>query len=141
MVRPFQKIWMSIFFVFINFMAGCTSLSLGQKNEPSLIIIRNNASFNIEQVSIRGIKKHGRHSRVGMISPLPKGVSQVIGRPTNPPELPRELLICWVAEAEKENCKQKNIREVLKGVAGSGTALVFEIRSQSDAKIYLENTH
>jgi len=44
-----------------------------------------------------------------------------------------------VDQAQKEICKQENIKAVLKNPAGTGKALVFEILSLSDVKVCLEN--
>jgi len=130
-----------LFYVVIILIVGCANFPISQNKEPATIIIRNSSSIYIEEASIREVKMQNKHVRMGAISPLPAGVSQVIGRPTNPPKLPKEIIICWVDEAQKERCRQEDITAVLKGLKDPVTALVFEIRSRSEVRIYLENSH
>ena len=135
-----MKFWPYIFScTLITLVSGCIGLPISQNNEPETIIIRNSSATYLEEVSIRGNKTGNQYIRVGAISPLPVGVSQIIGRSTNPPRLPSEIYICWGDQAQKEICKQENIKAVLKNPAGTGKALVFEILSLSDVKVCLEN--
>jgi hypothetical protein len=134
------KRWLCILFcVFINLVIGCIGLPTIQKSEPTTIIVRNSSDTYLEEVSIRGSKKQNQYSRMGAISPLPIGISQVIGRGTNPPKLPQKLIICWLDGAKKEICKQVDIKTILKSSQDANRALVFEIFSPSDVRIYLEN--
>jgi hypothetical protein len=73
------------------------------------------------------------------LSPLPIGVSQVIGRSTNPSKLPKKVIICWSDGVQKEICEQAYIKAVLKDPIGPKTAIVFEIFKGSDVSVYLMN--
>lgn len=130
-----------LFFAFITLAIGCSGFPINQKDEPAIIVIRNSSETHIEEVSIRWVKKQSQYVHVGAISPVPVGVSQVIRRPTNPPRLPEKAIICWMPSgAQKEICKQKEVRVILKNSAGAKDSLVFEIMKQSNVNIYLEKT-
>ncbi len=132
-----MRIWIFTL-VCILFLTGCAKIQTGRNNEPSAIIIRNSTGIYIEEVLIRGIAKQDQYVRVGAISPVPAGVSQIIGRSANPPELPGQMEVCWVPVSENQMCRQKDITAVLKGSTDQENALVFEIVRGSEVRVYLE---
>ncbi len=119
------------------FLTGCAKIQTGRNTEPSAVIIRNSTGIYIEAVLIRGIAKQDQYVRVGAISPVPAGVSQIIGRPANPPKLPGQMMVCWVPVKANQVCRQKDISAVLKDSTDQA-ALVFEIVQGSEVRVYLE---
>ena len=111
---------------------SCTPVLKGRQAEPSAIYIRNASGIHIDSIRISGEKRHGRLTPVGEISPLPAGVTQMVGRPSNPPKLPRQLTICW-KPADRQICRDKDISGILKGGDRGNEALVFEIESRGSA--------
>ncbi len=138
-MRRFSFYVVCLFTIFSICTMGCKSLPIHAKSEPATIIIRNSSQFYIETVTISGIKKQNQYMRVGAISPLPQGVSQVIGRSTDPPLLPPKIPFCWVIETDNKICKQMDLRPVLNKSNAEGKALVFEILTRSEAMVYLED--
>jgi len=79
--------------------------------------------------------------RMGSISPVPKGVSQIFGRSSQPSNIPWQINVCWINNDDKELCKLVSLKTVLKRATTiSGEALVFEILPFSDVTVYLEKT-
>lgn len=117
---------------------GCASYQIGQRREPTTIIIRNSSNTYIEEVSIREVKKRNQYVRMGMISPLPVGVSQSVGRPTDAPKMPNEIMICWIRDTNEKKCSNIDVKKVLKAMTDSTHAIVFEILPQSNVDAYLE---
>ncbi len=131
-----MRIWIFTLACILIF-TGCTKLPTGRNNEPSAVIIRNTTGIYIEEVLIRGISKQDRYVRVGAIAPVPAGASQIIGRPANPPQLPGQMMVCWVPVKGDQVCRSKDITSVLKGSTDT-SALVFEIIRGSEVRVYLE---
>ncbi len=128
------------FFIFLIilclFQGGCANRPILSSSEPVAIVIKNSSGIDIDEVTVRGTKSRNSFTPMGVIAPLPAGVSQVVGRPSNPPKLPTDLFCCWVIDGTREICREVNLKKVLKGNV-SGTALVFEIHDPSSVSAYL----
>jgi hypothetical protein len=120
---------------------SCASLSIGSNKEPSVIVIRNRSGADITTVTLRESSWFARReSRFGSISPVPKGVSQEIGRPTDPPVFPRTVAVEWVDNEGRDHLRKLPLAKALKDATGGrGEALVFEIGPFEDVLVYIEN--
>ncbi|MCG8684302.1 MAG: hypothetical protein MI892_05470 [Desulfobacterales bacterium] len=130
-------LWVTASCLILCLPISCTTAIKGKQTEPSAIYIRNSSDSYIDSIRITGGEDHDKSKPVGAMSPLPQGVTQVIGRPSNPPKLPRKLMVCWKKEGA-HICQMKNIKEILKNIDSVNTALVFDIQPQSRLKIYPE---
>ncbi len=130
-------LWGMVSCVFIWLPVSCTPVLKVSQVEPSAIYIRNSSDEHIDSIRIRGERGHERGNSVGGLSPLPAGVTQVLGRPSNPPKLPGKLIVCW-EKSGGQICQAKDIEGILKGLGSFDTALVFDIQPQSTLNIYLE---
>jgi hypothetical protein len=121
-------------------LTSCASLPIGGGKEPAVIVIRNRSGGDIERVSIREAGSRSQSSRFGSISPVPKDLSQEIGRSTDPPPLPREITIEWVDHEGRTHVRDLHLSKVLRSATGSRSeALVFEIGPHDDVLVFLEN--
>ena len=136
MSKRFLSLLICLLYCLVNM--SCTGVSARKKNEPAVFFIRNSSGHYIEEVVIHGDRQANRHTRMGAISPLPAGVTQVFGRPSNAPGLPGKINICWGADAANLFCKKTEISSVLKSSYGPGNAIVIDILSASEVKVYLE---
>jgi hypothetical protein len=119
---------------------SCASLPIGSNKEPSVIVIRNRSGADITTVTLRGSSWFaGRESRFGSISPVPNGVSQEIGRSTDPPAFPRTVAVEWVDNKGRVLVRKLPLAKALKDATGGrGEALVFEIGPFEDVQVFIE---
>lgn len=121
--------------------AGCASMEKGRSIEPRVIIVRNNSGVDLNVVSLREVGKSDEQSaRLGSVSPVSRGVSQVFVRPSPPPPLPDVLDVSWTDSRGREQAAQVSLKEVLKSSGSKGDVLIFEIRPLGRIDIYLEDS-
>ena len=139
-IRKLSIVFLS--FLYILMSMGCETIPVSKKVEPTSIIIRNSSHEYLKEVSLSQNRKRDTGSiRMGSISPVPQGVSQIFGRPSQPPNLPGQINVCWIDNDDKKFCKLVELKSVLKGATEtSGKAIVFEILSLSKISVYLEKT-
>ena len=122
--------------------AGCAFTAGDRSSEPSVIIVRNNSGFHVQEIMILEANGAGHKPvRFGSIAPLPAGVSQVIGRPSSPQRLPRSVDIVWIDAQAERNIRRIALKQVLRNATGGpGEAIVFQIGPLGDVTVSLE-TH
>jgi heat shock protein HslJ len=119
---------------------ACASLPIGRDVEPSVIMVRNSTGADLAEASLSEAKKGGSASRYGSISPVPRGESQVFGRPTNPRQFPRTVNLEWIDGQGSRHSRELSLSNVLQTATGAkGEALIFDVLPQGDAAVYLEN--
>ncbi len=121
---------------------GCETIPVSGKSEPASIIIRNNSNEYLKEVSLSETRKRDTGSiKMGSISPVPKGVSQIFGRPSQPSKLPGQIDVCWINKDDKKFCRLVVLKSILKGSTSiSGKAIVFEILPLAEINVYLEKS-
>ena len=141
-IRDILPVFLIIFCYIIMCTLGCESIPVSQNREPTIIIIRNNSNEYLKEVSLSENRKRDTGSiRMGSISPVPKGASQIFGRSSQPSNIPRQINVCWINSDDVELCKLVSLKTVLKRATTiSGEALVFEILPFSKVTVYLEKT-
>ena len=119
---------------------GCSTIGGTDYAEPRIIIVRNSSGINLAAVSLRGVREPGADSiRVGTISPVGAGVSQVFKRPTQPPPLPKRVVISWAVNAQRRYEREISLERVLTDPdAQTRDSLVFEITASGRVSIYKE---
>ncbi len=121
---------------------GCSAIQHPAPTEPTVIAIRNSTDMDIQQVSLSSASE-GKNGavRVGFISPLPKGVTQSIGRPTRAQSIPMQGRISWVNHLDRVVTRDISLKKVLINSTGkAGEALVFEILTNKKVQVKLEIT-
>jgi hypothetical protein len=120
-------------------LASCASLSAGGGNEPRTIVIRNSSGADIAAVTLREAGWNSGESRFGSIAPVPQGVSQEVGRPTDPPPLPKAIAVEWIDHQGRIVVRELSLRKALKGSAGRrNAAIVFEIGPAEEVLVFIE---
>ena len=119
---------------------GCTAIEGTNYTEPRIIVVRNSSGVNFAAVSLREASTSGRDSiRVGTISPVGAGVSQVFKRPSQPPPLPKQVVISWADYAQRQYERQISLEQVLADPdAQTRDSLVFEISAFGRVRVYRE---
>ena len=120
-------------------LSSCASLPLAGGKEPRTIIIRNRSGADIAEVSLREAGSGSRVSRFGTLAPVPMGVPQEFGRPTDPPPLPRTVAVEWVDSGGKPHVRELSIVKALRNATGNrDEALVFEIGPYEAVLVFIE---
>ena len=119
---------------------GCSTIESTNYAEPRIIVVRNSSGIYLSAVSLRGVIEPGGNSaRVGTISPVGAGVSQVFKRPTQPPPLPKQVVISWADYAQRQYERQISLEQVLTDPdAQTRDSLVFEITASGRVRVYRE---
>ena len=119
---------------------SCASFPIREGKEPGIIVIRNRSGADIDTVTLRETSTRSQASLFVSISPVPFGVSQEFVRPTDPPPLPRTVVIEWVDNEGKARVRDLSISKALRNATGSGgEAIVFEIWQDDDVLVFIEN--
>jgi len=119
---------------------GCSTVERTNYTEPRVIVVRNSSGIHLSAVSLRGVVEPGGKSiRMGTISPVGAGVSQVFQRPTQPPPLPKQVVISWVDYAQRPYERQISLERILTDPdAQTRNSLVFEITPSGRVRVYKE---
>lgn len=121
-----------------SLLPGCGAASLQQRREPSVVVVYNNSDMGFRVVSLRVAPESGTKSaRIGSVSPVPRGASQVFGRPTGAPPLPRVAEISWTDDHGRDYTRKVALDAVLRDATREcGDVLVFEVRPFGDLAVY-----
>ncbi|MEH6822459.1 MAG: hypothetical protein V7629_00940 [Motiliproteus sp.] len=132
-----------IMLLFALTVIGCSSSMsmplVEQSSEPSVIAVRNSTTEHIQQVSFFSSSSGNNAARGGLISPLPIGVMQSIGRGSRAPMLPSQVLISWVNAQGRTINRVISIEDLLNLSTGEAKeVLVFEILNNDQVQVSLE---
>jgi hypothetical protein len=106
---------------------GCAALPRGA--EPGVIVVRNTSGRDVASVTLApsGDSADGI-SRSGSLSPLPRGVQQVVVRPSHAPPLASEVEFRWTETGGRVRAVTLDLEPTLRAARGGpGEALVFEL--------------
>ena len=110
---------------------ACTSMHLKRRAEPGTIVVINNCATDLVFVSLHAQdsgKPDVKGGRFGSISPVPRGVAQIFGRPSSPPPLPDTIEVSWEEKSGYSYRRQVSLIQALRESTGkTGEQLVFEI--------------
>jgi len=120
--------------------SGCIWPFARGGGEPRLIIVRNACGVGLVYVKLRDVDPpHGHGLRMGMVSPVPLGTSQVFVRKPDPPPLPKEVVVGWKDDFGREHSKRVPLTRALRRATGRrGETLVFEIRPDGQIAVLLD---
>lgn len=92
-----NKRCISLLLAWLLVLQGCSSLEQHSSRGPSAIGVLNSSGIHIQQISFHAPASAGKAGyRVGLISPLPEGITQVLGRGSQPRPLPQLGVLSWV---------------------------------------------
>jgi len=130
----------TMFTVVSLIMYGCSTLSVTNYTEPKIIAVRNSSGVNLSFVSLREVRKPGKNSvRMGSISPVRTGVTQVFKRPSSPPPLSKQVVISWADYAQRQYEREISLEQVLTDPnAQTKDTLLFEITATGGINVYRE---
>jgi hypothetical protein len=119
---------------------GCSAITGKNYTEPKIIAVRNSSGINISVVSLREVRKSGKNSvRMGSISPVRAGITQVFNRPSEPPPLPKQIVISWTDYAQRQYEREISLEQALIDPnAQTKDTLLFEITANGGINVYRE---
>jgi hypothetical protein len=119
---------------------GCGAASRQPQKEPPVIAVYNNSQVGLRIVSLRAASPvGGEPDRIGSVSPVPRGASQVFGRPTDAPRLPSVVELSWRDDRDRDYSRKVVLEPILQQATGErGETLVFEIGPAGDLAVYCQ---
>ena len=120
--------------------SSCSIVQETKHSEPGIIAVRNNSGKPLSIVSLKEVPHESKQSiRVGSVSPVPKGATQVFHRPSPPPPLPKRLMISWEDNTQQRYEKEIQLRSFLSSsMLTIEDTLVFEIGPSGKVNIIKE---
>jgi hypothetical protein len=91
--------------------------------------VRNTSGISLSVVTLRGVPNSGdKPVRMGSISPVPKGATQLFERPSSPPPLPTRVIISWTDYYQRQYKREISLEKILSDPnTKMKDSLVFEI--------------
>ncbi len=120
--------------------AGCAGKRVASVSEPRVIVIRNSSGVDVTVVTLRNATPAGPGAiRMGSVSPVPRGVSQVFHRPPNPPPIPKAVEVSWADTRGREYKRQLSLESVARTATGMvGETLVIDLRPMGEIVAFVE---
>ena len=125
----------------ILFISGsCSVQKRTTYSEPKIISVRNNSGTYLPIVSLREVPDAvGKSVRMGSVSPVPNGATQIVGRPSPPPPLPKQIIISWIDSDQRQYEKEVLLEHILSNsVEPMKDSLVFEIGPFGKINVFCE---
>jgi len=123
----------------ISMLVGsCSTIQTTKYPEPKIISVTNNSGTSLSVVTLRGRgNSDNKPVRVGRISPIPRGATQVFNRPSSAPPLPAQVIISWVDLYQRHYEWEISLEEILSDPdTQTKDSLVFEIRPYGRINVY-----
>jgi hypothetical protein len=119
---------------------GCSAIERTKYPEPTSIAVRNNSGISLSVVTLREVRNSSdKLVRMGRVSPVPRGATQVFERPSSPPPLPARVIISWTDSAQGQYEREISLEKIL---SNSNTqtkdSLIFEIRPFGRVAVFKE---
>ena len=119
--------------------SGCAWFSPSRRAEPGVLVVRNASGRDVDLFRLAPVARRHRNARYGSVSPVPRGVSQVVVRPTDVPPLTDELDVEWSEVGGRIFSHRVDLRPTLRdAVGGPDEALVFELLPDGGLELRLE---
>ena len=117
-----------------------TTIETPKYSEPKKIAIKNGSGIQLYEVFLREKTDSTAESfRVGQISPVPIGATQLIARPSSPPPFPRKVIISWIDSTQRQYNHETSLEIVLSTPSiETIDILVFEIGPSGRIRVYAE---
>ena len=117
---------------------GCSTIQRTKYPEPTSIAVRNNSGISLSVVTLRGVRNSGdKQVRMGRISPVPRGASQVFRRSSSSPPLPGRVIISWTDYYQRQYEQEISLDKILSDPdTHTKDSLIFEIRPSGRISVY-----
>lgn len=127
MYQKYSKLTIILIIIFLA--SACASASMFRRPEPPVIIVRNSSRQDYKAIILKDPRREsGKASKLGMVSPVLNGTSQVFERPTSPLPLPSMFEITLVENSGNKVIQSIFLGNVLKQSTGQpNERLVFEV--------------
>ncbi|MDO6387496.1 hypothetical protein [Uliginosibacterium sp. 31-12] len=136
--RPYLSCLAALLALFLGACAGPAGMN---REEPRDIIVRNLSERDFASVTLQNVRtSNAPGASFGQIAPLPRGVSQIYGRPSNPARLPDQLMLVLTEPSGYQHTRDCELSTVLgqRDNPALEMALVFEISRTLAVRIFLE---
>ena len=119
---------------------GCSTIQRSMYPEPKIIAVKNNSGISLSVVTLRGVPNSAeKQVRMGSISPVPGGATQVFNRPSSAPPLPGRLIISWADNYQRQYEQVISLEKILSDPnTQTKDSLIFEIRPFGRISVYKE---
>ncbi len=130
------------FFVLLSMVSmlagGCSIIQRTRYAEPAIIAIKNSSGKSLSVVTLKEARNSGnKQVRVGSISPVPRGATQVFRRPSSPPPLPARVIISWTDYDQRQYEREIILEKVLSDPnTQTKDSLIFEIRASGRISVF-----
>jgi len=117
---------------------GCSTIQTTTYSEPKIIAVTNNSGISLSVVTLRGVRTSGdKQVRMGRISPVPRGASQVFRRSSSSPPLPGRVIISWTDYYQRQYEQEISLDKILSDPdTHTKDSLIFEIRPSGRISVY-----
>jgi len=117
---------------------GCSTIQTTTYSEPKIIAVTNNSGISLSVVTLRGVRNSGdKQVRMGRISPVPRGASQVFRRSSSSPPLPGRVIISWTDYYQRQYEQEISLDKILSDPdTHTKDSLIFEIRPSGRISVY-----
>ena len=117
---------------------GCSAIQRTKYPEPTSIAVRNNSGISLSVVTLRGVRNSGdKQVRMGRISPVPRGATQVFKRSSSAPPLPGQVIISWTDYYQRQYEREISLEKILSDPnTQTKDSLIFEIGSSGRISVY-----
>jgi hypothetical protein len=119
---------------------GCSSIQKPKYPEPTTIAVRNNSGVSLSVVTLSEVRNSDDEQvRMGRVSPVPRGATQVFKRPSSAPPLPARIIISWTDYDQGQYEREITLEKIL-GDPNTQTkdTLIFEIRPSGRISVFKE---
>jgi hypothetical protein len=117
---------------------GCSIIQRTKYPEPAIIAVKNTSGISLSVVTIReASNSDDKQVRMGSISPVPIGATQIIRRPSSPPPFPARVIISWTDDDQRQYEREILLKKILSDPnAQTKDSLIFEIRESGRISVY-----
>ena len=106
---------------------------------PAQILVRNASGVDVETVWLQEVPAEGATSvRMGLVSPLPRGLTQVVNRPSGARPLPAVVEVAWMPAGGSRRSRFVQLAGLVEAPGSKDGALVFELRPDGTVRAALE---
>ena len=108
---------------------GCSTMQKHKYPEPTTIAVRNSSRTSLSVVTLSEVpNSDDTQIRMGSVSPVPSGATQVFKRPSSPPPLPARVIISWTDYDQRQYEREISLEKILSDPnTQTKDSLIFEI--------------
>ena len=117
---------------------GCSTMQRSNYTEPKIIAVRNNSGISLSVVTLSEVSNSDDEQvRMGSVSPVPRGATQVFKRPSSAPPLPARVIISWTDGYQRKYEREISLDKILSDPnTQTKDTLIFEIRPSGRINVF-----